>query len=943
VRVTAQLINSTDGYHLWSTRLDRDAEDLLAIQDEIATAIAGKLEATLGGKAAPESLARPTTQNPEAYDLYLKGRFHLEQRGDGLRQGLEFFQKAIELDPGFAAAHAGAAEGYVVRGFYGFVPPREAMPKAKAAARKALALDENLAAAHSALALVTMIYDWDWKASESGFKRAIKLDPKNTYARCWYGLYSLLCIRGLVDEAVAECEKVIEIDPVDTFPLAILGTALYTARRYEEALPYLLEVVGRSPGSYAGWRLLGLVHLARSSHAEARTALERAAELSGRNPWPVAELGIIHAASGRPADAQALYDELGVRAEETWTSPVCRALLSMALGRLDEAFSHLDRAYRERDSLLIGFRQWPLLDPLRADPRFDQLLKRIGFEPVRGGEAQPEAAPQAADSAVARKMVVVLPFENLGPSEEDYFADGMTEEITSRLAEISNLGVISRTSAVQYDRSGKTIRELGQDLGAGYVLEGTVRWDQRAGNRVRITPQLIRVSDDTHLWTERYDRVIDDIFAVQSEIAKNVISHLEASLLETGSRALATKPTENLEAYQAYLRGLSHTSEESITEDDIQLAIKMFERAVELDPAFAQAYARMALDHSSMHVFGYDMTPSRIAMAKEAADRAQELAPGTYHAHMAQGYYFYRCEKNYERALQEFEKAAEQRPNDATLWASMSYIQRRRGHWEESIGKLEKSLELDPQNAVRLGQLGISLCWTRKYERAEQMFERSIFLLPDQEDSYLERVFNLWMWNGLLGRAAEVLEGIPAQKHPRVVLAWYFQDFFSGNWESALKRITAMTTDLFIEQEGYYPKPLLLYWCLARMGEKSKALKCARAALAILEKAVKENPTDPRVHCSLGRLYADLGRHTDAIREGRLAMKISPVEKDVLLGTTVLIEMAKIRVHAGEVEVALDQIEHLLSVPAELSPALLRMDPVWNPLRGNRRFEKLVG
>lgn len=941
VRVTAQLIKVVDGYHLWSTRLDRDAEDLLVIQDEIATAIASKLKVTLGDDPT-DCRSRRLTHDAEAYDLYLRARFYVEQRGDGIPKGLELFERALELDPRFAPAHAGAAEAYLTRAFYGMASPRTDMPMAKTAARRGLAIDPDLAHAHAILAFVTLVYDWEWKTAASEFKKAIELDPRSTVTRCWYGLYSLLCVEGRVEEALSVCREAVDMDPVDTSPLGILGAALYTARRYDEALPHLLDVVNRSPSSYAGWRILGLVHLAQSNHLEATKALQRAVELSGRNPWPVAELGIVHAASGRPADAQTLYDELQDRSAKVWISPVCRALLSMTLGRMDQAFSHLEQAYRERDPLLIGFRTWPLLDPLRADPRFDRLLARIGFEPVTGSGISRDAAPKAVDSPSARKMVVVLPFENLGPPDEDYFADGITEEITSRLAEVSDLGVISRTSAVQYDRRGKTIRQIGQDLGAGYVLEGTVRWDKQTGNRVRITPQLIRVADDTHVWTERYDRVLDDIFAVQSEIAKTVISQLEASLLESGRQVLESRPTENIDAYQAYLRGLSYTSEASITESDIRLAIKLFQRAVDLDPSFAMAWARLSLDHGSMYIFGYDMTTERAALAKETADKARELAPNTYYTHLAQGYYSYRCNKDYRTALAELGKAVERRPKDARLLASISYIQRRMGNWQESIRDLERSLELDPQNAVRMGQLGITLSWIRDYERAEEMFSRSIALLPDQEDSYLERVTNLWLWNGLLELAAEVLAAFPGQEGPRIILARYFQDVYTGNWESALKRMAETTVDVFIHQEGYYPKPLLEYRCLKRLGAKQEAEARAQAALSMLKSATKENPNDPRPLCSLGELQAELGLKSESLEVGDRAVRLDPVEKDVVTGTVTRINHARILAHAGELDSALDVVEQVVATPSRTSPALLRIDPSWDPLRRHPRFQKIA-
>ena len=252
--------------------------------------------------------------------------------------------------------------------------------------------------------------------------------------------------------------------------------------------------------------------------------------------------------------------------------------------------------------------------------------------------------------APERKMLVVLPFENLGPPADEYFADGITEEITSRLAGLHGLGVISRTSAMQYKNMEKTIAEIGEELGVGYVLTGTIRWDRGGSNRVRVTPQLIRVSDDTHLWTRTYEKLLEEIFAVQSDIAEEVAKQLDLNLLEPERKALLEKPTDNLQAYDFYLRGKQYAAQHQSRQEQSQ-AVEMYEKAINLDSTFALAYANLSDTQSLIYFFSFDETSKRLSKAKAAADKALALQPNLPDAHVALAYYYYRGRKDFDRAL----------------------------------------------------------------------------------------------------------------------------------------------------------------------------------------------------------------------------------------------------------------------------------------------------
>ncbi|MFB3111384.1 MAG: protein kinase [Gemmatimonadales bacterium] len=376
LRIAAQLISVADGYHLWSERYDREMDDVFAIQDEIATAIAEKLKVALVGRADQALVKRPT-ENLEAYQLYLEGRFYWNRRE--LRRGLACFERALALDPDYALAHAGVADAYGLLGFSSSVHPREAMPKARQAAARALELDDTLAEAHWAFAYVSFIYDWDWPTAAREFERAIELNPSYVPARYMYAFY-LWLVEGRSDEAVAEAKLAVEIDPLASHAIAMLGLILWGAGRAREAIPLLEKAIEQDPAYFFLYRCLGLACQAESMYPEAIAALEQAANLLGREPVGLMDLATTHALSGEPQKAQKILDELIGRSRQEYVSPCCLAMIQLALGRKDEALASLERAYQERDPILVCMKRWPSWQPVYGDPRFESLLRRIGWK-----------------------------------------------------------------------------------------------------------------------------------------------------------------------------------------------------------------------------------------------------------------------------------------------------------------------------------------------------------------------------------------------------------------------------------------------------------------------------------------------------------------------------------------------------------------------------------
>ncbi len=566
-------------------------------------------------------------------------------------------------------------------------------------------------------------------------------------------------------------------------------------------------------------------------------------------------------------------------------------------------------------------------------------LGYVGFR--SGGEPGETGASQEA-----RQMIVVLPFDNLGSSEDDYFAAGMTEEITSRLAVVRGLGVISRKSALQYANTTKRTKQIGEELGVEYVLEGSVRWARSAAgsSRVRITPQLIRVSDDTALWAETYDRTIDDIFEIQSEIAEKVIEQLGVTLLDRERRAVDARPTENLEAYQAYLQGLRNRTQGAVNFTDLKMQMQMFERAVELDPDFALAHAELSQMHSNLYHMGWDRTDERLKMAQGAVDRALELAPDVPEVHLALGLYHYWGNKEYDRALEEFSLAEREMPNNADLYASIGFVRRRQGIWEDALQNLQRAFELDPLRAEISWEIGMTYMLLRRYPEALSYFEQSIALAPNQIPAYASSAAAYRFWKGTTRKAREVLETMPETSDPLAIEAWFWQEMAEGRYRQVLERLSSSGLEVIESLDGGLI-PVSLFEALAhgRLNESEDARRAYAAALEMLEDLARERREDPYVEIQRGIALAGLGRVEEAIQAGRRAVELYPVSLDAFGGTDFVERLALIYTMVGEHDAALDELESLLSSPGwSRSAHELKLNPVWEPLRNHPQFKKLV-
>ncbi len=553
---------------------------------------------------------------------------------------------------------------------------------------------------------------------------------------------------------------------------------------------------------------------------------------------------------------------------------------------------------------------------------------------------------QGTKESAERKTVAVLPFENFGASEQEYFADGITEEVTTRLSGLSGLGVIARSSAMQYKKTVKTLQQVGSELGVAYVLQGTIRWGTTPDGKakVRINPALVKVSDATQLWSQSYEAVMSDVFTVQSDIASQVASSLGVTLMQPERRTLEARPTENSDAYDSYLRGNDYRLR-SYREQDFRIAIQMFEKAVQLDPSFALAYARLSEVHSAMYWFHYDHTKERVARAKTAVDEAFKLDPGLPDVHQSYGYYYYWCYLDYDNALKEFALAQKDRPNDSRLLLGIGAVQRRQGKMDLAAASMTRATELDPRSTELASNTSQTYRLLRNYTEAEHYVNQSIALAPDLGAGYFDKAFTLLISSGDTRKVRDVLQqGLAITgvgETEGIIWIRCIVEIFDRNYKEALAVVSSTPED-YGDQYQFVPRVQLLAQIYGLMKRPDLERVYYDSARIVEEKKIQQQPDDARFHSALGIAYAGLGRKDAAIREGKRGVELLPIGKEAWRGAYRVRDLATIYIMVGEPREAIKLLQQLLAMPSDISVALLRIDPTYDPLRNDPEFQQLL-
>ena len=562
------------------------------------------------------------------------------------------------------------------------------------------------------------------------------------------------------------------------------------------------------------------------------------------------------------------------------------------------------------------------------------------------GTPKRHVLPVSNSPAIPDKSIAVLPFENLSTDPENaFFADGVQDEILTDLAKIADLKVISRTSVRQYKTGvARNLREIANALGVAYVVEGSV---QRAANRVRVSTQLIDARADTHVWAEIYDRPLDDVFAIQSEIAKAVADQLQAKLSPREKAVIEQPPTANIAAYDVYVRAkaLLAVSADARQGGNLYEAARLLEQAVASDPTFLLAYCKLAYVHQELYYTGFDHTASRLAKANEAMRKALELGPDRGEAHLAAVWVYYHCYFDYDRARSELEIARSALPNEPAVFELAGYMDRRQGRWKEHIQNLEHAARLDPRNVEILHGLAQGYQLLRQYPNVAAVLDRLLAITPADPLTRVARGAVDFEWHADTSPLHAIINDI-ITKDPNAGAAfaqdWFVHALCERNPVEIRSALAVIPREGITSVTVRICRPFYEGLAARSLKETEAANKAFVAARAEMEKIVQTEPDYPQALSMLGMIDAALGRKEDAVREARQAVELHPREKDELTYAELIKNLAVVYAWNGEKEAALNELRALLQIPAPISYGELRLHPYWDPLRGDPRFEKLV-
>jgi TolB-like protein/Flp pilus assembly protein TadD/class 3 adenylate cyclase len=542
------------------------------------------------------------------------------------------------------------------------------------------------------------------------------------------------------------------------------------------------------------------------------------------------------------------------------------------------------------------------------------------------------------------KSIAVLPFQNLSDENENaYFADGIQDDILTNLSKIGDLKVISRMSVNSYRGDGlRNAREIGKALGVATLLEGSVR---RVANRVRVSVQLINADNDEHLWAEDYDRDLTDVFAIQTDLAQKIASALQAKLSPNEKARLDHRPTQDPNAYLLYVQAHDYVNKTDLFHDTSVKAEPLFEQAIKLDPNFALAFAGLSMLESWLY-HNSDPVPARRDKARLNADESLRLQPNLPEGHLALGFSYYYGDRDYDRALAEFEIAKRGLPNESQAYQAIGAIQRRQGKWGESNANFEKAATLDPKNADILTNLAFSYMAQRNFEAADKILDRATVAAPQLSEACAIRGLLAIHWKGDLSSAENEFSKIPAEGDPAGLITW------GRAWILMLKRKFPDALQVVQQFRGETlatstacprPKALLEGQFYLYQGDKEKARIAFEHARPVAERLVREAPQEPTRHGQLGLILAALGQKEEAIKEGKRAVELLPESEDAFDGPQATESLALVYAWTGEFDDAFRLLDHLLTVPnVSLTVPILKLDPSWDPLRKDPRFQALI-
>jgi TolB-like protein/Tfp pilus assembly protein PilF len=831
-----------------------------------------------------------------------------------------------------------------------------------------------------------------WDRSETFFTEAERLDPRNVSLLTQHAL-TYICHRRF-PEALRKFDQVLNITPDDVDALAVkasiglaegdlpqagallaplhpnadhvraLDIQVYQAileRRPEPAIRRLKEILAKPDPAlgyiigkqrfYLGWaeEVAGDRSAAQESWRQARSELESFLKEQPENYILICDLALTDMGLGDKPAAFAMTERamatLPIEKDAVFGPIAIEVLARVAarLGEPDRAIAALGKVLSVPYQGALGgvtltpalLRLDPMFDPLRGDARFEALVQKT-------------AGAGNSNLAVPEKSIAVLPFENLSRDPDiTYFVEGIHEEILTRLAKIADLRVISRTSTQPYQSKPRNLSQIAQELGVANIVEGSV---QRAANQVRVNVQLINAQTDSHLWAETYDRKMTGIFDVESEIAKGIAESLQAKLTGREQQALAAKSTNNPEAYDEYLRGVAFEAHSIFTATDfLWKAISFYEHAVQLDPNFALAWARLSRAHGLAYFTCSDTSAARRDAAKKALEHAQKLEPNSPETELALGYYQYWALRDYPLAKTTFQLVGNMLPHSSDVLKALGLVAQRQGNWDGSVASWKEALALDPRNTELLSNAALAYTRTRQFPAALKLYDRALDIIPNDPELMALKA-GVCEGQGDLAQAANLLSTIDAHSPSQGAFEIkMIQLRLERNQSEAVRLLRARQQMQFGSHPYKGETQVMLALAQRAFGDIVEAKRNAEQARNTLGQLQKDQPDNASIVADLSLASAMLGEKDAAVKEAEQAMMLLPSAKDRVSGPGFEENLAVIQMIFGETSRPISTLARLLQTPysgwlyngTPVTPVLLRLDPVWDPLRGDPRFQEL--
>ncbi len=732
IRVSVQLLNVSDNSTRWAKAFDSEMVDVLELEDSISEQVMGSLIPQLT-REEQARVEKRGTNKPAAYEAYLRGRYFWSKFTDpDLRRAVEAFDQAIEIDPDYVWPYIGLAEYYTWSAIFGETPSVEAFPKALAAARRALEIDDGLGEAYAALAFAVILSDWNWSDGEFLSKRAIELSPNYSFAHECYSNY--LIAQGRFEEGMAEMALAEELDPVSPRTILMSSWTLYNCRRFDEAVAKARKANAMQPDFPQGLLHLGNCLTGAGEYEEAIACLLESAELWGDSGLPRYMLAHARAASGDMASARKVLDKMLQTAERKHVKPYFIAMCYVAVGEYDSAFEWFDRAVVERNEWLIWFGVEPKLDPIRNDPRFLDILLATN-NPL--SHKQRERDISSPPTGERERSIAVLPFKAIGAldtgeSSEEYLSLGLADAVTMRLSNVRKFLVRPTSSVLPFSGTDVDPFEAGRELGVDFVVDGIIR---HIGGRIRVTAQLLNVVENSTRWSASFAEDFTDVLELEDSISEQVTKQLVPHLTGADKQMLAKRGTDNAEAHDAYLQGRYFWN--LFAPDSFPKAIAAFRRAVDLDPNYALAHVGVADYYTWACIYGIEKPDLGFPRIYESANRALEIDPTLAEAHAALGLYHSNLGE-WEKSEEYYLQSLELNPNYPLghEWLAALLVGTKR--FEEGTREILIAEKLDPLSLRPKVLSAWTIYQTRNYDLAQVKARELIALNPEFMQSHLQ-------------------------------------------------------------------------------------------------------------------------------------------------------------------------------------------------------------